>query len=156
MPSTGRAIGPVGTAVRAVGGLGLIYLAGAVDGLPWDVEWYDPIVGLVVLPAIMIAVGLAARRYARGAVRFTGPVGTAVNLAVIVPLVSADYTSGGTVLFYGATMLAAAWLGQPGCEATVVSNLVLGRNDQIGCPPLAPIDEVEARLRRRGMTGSTR
>jgi hypothetical protein len=84
MPSTGRSIGPVGTAARAVGGLGLIYLAGAVDGLPWDVDWYDPIVGLVALPAIMVALGLVVRPYAPGPIRFTEPVGLALNLAVIV------------------------------------------------------------------------
>jgi hypothetical protein len=75
---------------------------------------------------------------------------------VIVTLVSTDYTAGGAILFYGASMLAAAWLGEPECESTVVSNLALRRDDQIGCPPLAPIDEAEPRLRRRGMTGSAR
>jgi hypothetical protein len=92
MPSTRRRIGPVGTAVRAAGGLGLIYLAGAVDGTPWDVDWYDPLVGFVVLPAIMLAVVLTARRYAVGPIRFTGPVGIGVNAAVIVALLSSDYT----------------------------------------------------------------
>lgn len=120
MPSTRRRIGPVGTAVRAAGGLGLIYLAGAVDGTPWDVDWYDPLVGFVVLPAIMLAVVLTARRYAVGPIRFTGPVGIGVNAAVIVALLSSDYTAGGAVLFYGASMLLAAWLGLPGCEATVL------------------------------------
>lgn len=152
MFSTGRRIGPVGTAVRAAGGLGIVYLAGAVDGLPWDLNWYDPIVGLVLLPAIMIAVGLAVRRYATGPIRFTGPVGIALNFAVIVALVSSEYTAGGAALFYGASMLVAAWLRQPGCEATVVSNLVLHRDDQIGCPTLSLIDKAEARLRRRDST----
>jgi hypothetical protein len=66
---------------------------------------------------------------------------------VIVALLSSDYTAGGAVLFYGTSMLLAAWLGLPGCEATVVSNLVLKRADQLGCPALAPLDEAEARLR---------
>jgi hypothetical protein len=140
-----RRIGPVGTVVRTLGGLGLIYLAGAVDGLPWDVDWYDPIVGFVVLPLIMVAVGLGVRRYASRPIRLTGPLGTALNLALIVALVSTDYTAGGAILFYGASMLVAAWLGQPGCETTVVSNLVLRRDDQIGCPTLFPIDECEPR-----------
>jgi hypothetical protein len=70
--------------VRASGGLGLIYLAGAADGLSWDVDWYDPIVGLVALPAIMVALGLVVRPYAPGPIRFTEPVGLALNLAVIV------------------------------------------------------------------------
>ena len=117
-PSTARKIGPVGTAVRTLGGLGLIYLAGAVDGLPWDVDWYDPIAGFVVLPLIMVAVGL------------------------------------GAILFYGASMPIAACLGQPGCEGTVVSNLVLRRDDQIGCPTLFLIDDAEARLGRGDTTAA--
>jgi hypothetical protein len=138
--------------VRTLGGLGLIYLAGAVDGLPWDVDWYDPIVGFVVLPMIMVAVGLVARRYASRPIHLTGPLGILLNLAVIVALVSNDYTAGGAVLFYGASMLVAAWIGQPGCETTVVSNLVLRRDDQIGCPTLFLIDDVEARSRPRDTT----
>jgi hypothetical protein len=45
-------------------------------------------------------------------------------------------------------MLIAAGRGQAGCEATVISNWRLGREDQIGCPAFTPIDEVEARFRR--------
>jgi hypothetical protein len=142
-PSTKRRIGPLGTTLRVGAGLGLLYLAGALDGLPWDVSWYDPIVGLVVLPALSVALGLMARRFASGPVRFTGPAGTALNLATIVALFSNEYTAGGAALFYGATILAAAWVGQPGCEGTVVSNLVLRRDDQIGCPIFALIDELE-------------
>jgi hypothetical protein len=140
--------------VRTLGGLGLIYLAGAVDGPPWDVGWYDPIVGFVVLPLIMIAVGLGVRRYASRPIHLTGPVGIALNLAVIVGLVSNEDTAGGAILFYGASMLVAAWLGQPGCESTVVSNLVLRRDDQIGCPTLFLIDNAEVRVRRGGRTAA--
>ena len=39
----------------------------------------------------------------------------------------------------------AAWRAQPGCEATVLSNLILSRDDQIGCPAFTPIDALEAR-----------
>jgi hypothetical protein len=145
MPPGARGIAPVGTVVRILGGLGLIYLAGAADGLPWDVDWYDPIVGFVVLPLIMVALALGVRRYASRPIRLTGPLGTLLNLAVIVGLVSSEYTAGGAILFYGASMLVAAWLGQPGCETTVVSNLVLRRDDQIGCPTLFLIDDAEAR-----------
>jgi hypothetical protein len=142
-----RRIGPVGTAVRVAGGLGLIYLAGA-NGLSWDVEWYDPIIGLAVLPAIMLAVGLVARRHATGSLHLTGPMWTCLHCVVIVALVANPYTGGGAALFYGATMLIAAWRGQPGCEITVIPNVILRRDDQIGCPTLSLIDEAEARLRR--------
>jgi hypothetical protein len=59
------------------------------------------------------------------------------------------YTSVGTTLFYGLTLLVAALRGQPGCEATVLPNLILNRDDQIGCPMFTPIDRAEARARRR-------
>jgi hypothetical protein len=55
--TTERRIGPVGTSLRVLVGLGVLYLAGAVDGLPWDVDWYDPLVGFVALPAIALAMG---------------------------------------------------------------------------------------------------
>jgi hypothetical protein len=147
--TTKRRIGPMGTAVRLAGGLGLIYLAGA-DGLSWDVRWYELVIGLAVLPAIMLAVGLVARRHKTGPLRLTGPTWTCLNCAVIVALVASPYTSGGALLFYGATMLVAAWRGQSGCEITVIPNVVLGRDDQIGCPTLSLIDDAEARLRRTG------
>jgi hypothetical protein len=144
--TSGRRIGPVATSLRVVVGLGLLYLA------LWGVEWYEPLVGFVALPAIALALGLAARRYASGPVRFDGPLARAVNCAAIVALVVNPYTGGGATLFYGATLLVAAWRGLPGCEATLLPNLILGRDDQIGCPTFSPIDEVEARLRRGGAT----
>jgi hypothetical protein len=147
--TTGRRIGPAGTAVRIAGGLGLLYLAGA-DGLSWGVRWYEPVIGLAVLPAVMLAVGLVSRRHKTGPLRLTGPMWTCLNCAVIVALVVNPYTGGGALLFYGATMLVAAWWGQPGCEITVIPNVILRRDDQIGCPTLSLIDEAEARLRHTG------
>jgi hypothetical protein len=145
MSSTKRRIGPAGTALRLIVAAAMVYLAGAMDGLPWSVAWYDPALGLVALPALTILLGLAARRYARRPLRFTGPAGHAVNCVVIVALVVNPYTGGAAALFYAATLLVAAWRGQPGCEVTVVSNWLLRRDDQIGCPLFAPIDASEAR-----------
>jgi hypothetical protein len=144
-----RRIGPVGTALRITVGLGLLYLAGGADGLSWGVEWHDPVLGLVALPATTVVLGLAARRYAVQPLRFTGPLGHALNCAVIVALVSNPYTGAAATLFYGATLLGAAWRGVPGCEMTVLSNWILRRDDQVGCPIFSPIDAVEARRRGR-------
>ena len=144
-----RGIGPVGTALRAVTGLGLLYLAvGAGGPSDWGIEWYDPVVGFVALPAIAVVLGLAARRLAGHPVRFNGPLGVATNVVVIAALASNPYTGGGAALFYGAMLLIAAWRGQAGCEATVLPNLILGRDDQIGCPTFSPIDALEHHLRR--------
>jgi hypothetical protein len=156
MARTTRGIGPVGAAARVLAGFGLLYIAGGANGLSWGIEWQDAIIGLIALPVLMVAFGLAARRYARGPVNFTGPLGIALNLAVIVALIANDHTGGGATIFYGTMMLIAAWRGQAGCEGTVVSNWILGRDDQIGCPPFTPIDEVEAHLRRRHAPAAAR
>jgi hypothetical protein len=150
MTANRRRIGPIGTTLRVAVGLGLLGLAG------WGIDWYDPLVGLVGLPAIALALGLGARRYAAEPVRFDGPLGTTLNCALIVALAVNPYTASGTALFYGATLLIAAWRGQPGCEATVIPNLILHRDDQIGCPTFTPIDQAEARMRRKGATAASR
>lgn len=144
-----RRIGPIGTTTRLLAAAGLLYLA-FFDGTSWGLEWYDAAVGLGVLPAAVIAFGFGARRYASGPVRFTGSAGTTANCLVLIALAVNPYTAGGAALFYGATLLLAAWRAQPGCEATVLSNGILGRDDQLGCPVFSPIDEAEARLQARG------
>jgi hypothetical protein len=148
MARTTRDIGPIGTAIRVLSGVGLLYIASGASLASWGIESQDAVIGLIALPALIVGVGLVARRYADGPIRFTGPLGIAVNLAVIVALIANDYTGGGATIFYGTTLLIAAWRGQGGCEGTVISNWVLGRDDQIGCPTFTPIDEVEARFRR--------
>ena len=156
MVTTSRQIGPVGTVARALSGLGLLYVAGGASIGSWAIEPQDAVIGLIALPALMIGLGLLARRYAGGPIRFTGPLGVAVNLAVILALVGNDFTGPeGAAIFYGVTLLIAAWLGRAGCEATVISNLALGRDDQIGCPALTPIDAAEAHRRRRLATAHT-
>jgi hypothetical protein len=141
-------IGSIGAVSRVLVGLGLLYLALA-DGGSWGLAWHEPLLGLVAFPAAMVVFALGARRFAEGPVRFDGPVGIAANTALIVALVLIDYTASAAALFYGATLLVAAWRAQPGCEATVLSNWILGRDDQIGCPTFTPLDEAEARLAAR-------
>ena len=143
-----RRIGAIGTASRAFGGLGLVYLA-LVSGLSWGLAWHEAVLGLIAFPAAPVAIGLAARRYADGPLRFTGQLGLALNTAVIVALYVNPYTADAAALFYGLTLLVAAWRALPGCEATVLSNWILRRDDQIGCPVFTPIDDAEARLRDR-------
>jgi hypothetical protein len=156
MVRTSREIGPIGTAARIVTALALLYIVGGSTIASWNIDLHDALIGLVALPALMLAVGLAARRYADGPIHFTGPLGIALNLMVIVALIANDATAPGATLFYGATMLIAAWRGQAGCEGTVISNWVLGRDDQIGCPTFTPIDEVEARFRRAAAIADAR
>lgn len=155
--SPARAIGPIGTGVRILLGLALMALgylnepAGLIGGL----QLHDLLLGLVALPAASIAVGLLARRYSDRPLRFTGAAGTAVNLGVLAVLFANRYTAGAAALFYGATLLIAAWRGRAGCEFTIVSNVILGRDDQIGCPVLTPIDLVEQRRQRAASRGTS-
>ena len=144
-----RRIGPIGTTSRVLGGLGLLYLALSDGSLSWGLRWYDVALGLVVLPAVMLGVGLAAGRFGNGPVRFTGPLSLAVNAALGVALFANQHTAGGAALFVGTTLLVAARLAQPGCELSVLSNAILHRDDQIGCFVFTPIDELERRLSAR-------
>jgi hypothetical protein len=143
-----RRIGPIGTTTRLIAAAALLYLA-LFDGTTWGLRWYDAVLGLVLLPALILALALVARHRGTGAIRFTGAAGTMLNCAVIVALLANRYTAGGAELFYGLTLIAAAWRAQPGCEATVISNWILRRDDQIGCPTFSPIDHAEARRANR-------
>ncbi len=143
-----RRIGPAGTAVRVTMGIFLLYLA-LVDGgtlFDWELEWRETILGLVVFPAVMMLIALVAGRYSERPLRFMGPLGFAANTALIAVLLQAHQTHDAALLFYGVSFPIAAWRDLPGCEMTVISNLALNRDDQIGCPVVAPVDAVEGRL----------
>jgi hypothetical protein len=137
------ALGSWGTLARVAVGLLSIYLA-----LFWrDPEWSDAALGLVVMPALVVTGVLLWTRRRPGPIRATGPVGHLVNLAVLIPLFSLPATAGASFLFYGASMLVAAARRTGGCEVTAISNALLKRDDQVGCPLFAPLDMAEARLR---------
>jgi len=79
-----------------------------------------------------------------------------LNCAVIIGLVVDPYTARGAELFYGATLLVAAWRGQPGCENTVISNWILGRDDQVGCPVFSRSTSSRLGAPRLQLSGSLR
>lgn len=135
-----RRIGPIGTTVRAVLGLALLAFA-----LSRHVEPYEIVLGLVVFPAVMVSIGLIGQRFVGRPIRFTGSGGIALNCVVIVVLFAIPYTEGAAALFYGVSLMVAAARGAPHCEATILSNVILRNDDQIGCPTLTPIDSFERR-----------
>jgi hypothetical protein len=138
------AIGPLGVASRLVVGVLLIGLA-----VFWrDPSWTDLALALA-LAAIFVCAGALLAQAGSAPVRATGPVGHLLNAAVFVPLFIIPATAGAAFLFYGASMLVAATRRSGGCEVTAISNAVLDRDDQVGCMIFAPVDIVEARLRRR-------
>lgn len=131
---------------RVAAGIALVYFAVLGGDFSWNLDWRDVALGLAVFPGVMLAVGLAAGRFAAGPLRYTGPVAIALNCVVIALLLLNPYTGGGAELFYGTSLLVGAWRRQPDCEATVLSNWLLRRDDQIGCPVFTPVDLAEARL----------
>ena len=146
MQGSARRIGPVGTSFRALFGLGFLYF-GLFDGVfTWGLAWWEAVVGLILFPALMVSIGLAAKRFADGPLRATGAGAVALNLVVLVALVSVLETRDAAFLFYGVSLLLAAWRALPDCEITVLSNVLLRRDDQIGCPVFSPIDQAEAGL----------
>ncbi|MGH3259148.1 MAG: hypothetical protein ACRDOU_27745 [Streptosporangiaceae bacterium] len=142
-PGGVRRIGPIGTWSRVVVGVGLVVVGFLGTIHPSGIAWYEIVLGLVALPLLMVVVALIVGHYRSSPLRLTGPLGTGINCLVIVGLASNHITGPTVELFYGATLLVAAWRAQPGCEATVISNSVLSRDDQIGCPLFSPIDHAE-------------
>jgi len=145
-----RAIGPIGTIARlATGGclIALIVLA-ATRG---DLQVHEVLLGVVGLPVMVIATVLTVTRIfgTTAHLNATGPVGTLINLGMIVALLAVPQTSEIAYFFYGIPMFLAAWRGYPGCEMMAISNFVLPRHDELGCPWFWPVDTLESRLTRR-------
>lgn len=144
-PDSARRIGRIGTAVRVIIGLALVTVGLLGTIRPYGVVWAQVIVGVVALPLFTVGIGCVVSRYRFDSLRLTGPLATCVNCLLIVALATNRVTGPPVELFYGLSLLTAAWRGHPDCEVTVMSNLVLGRDDQVGCPLFSPLDEIERR-----------
>jgi hypothetical protein len=108
------------------------------------------ILGAVAFPAAVLALHWWSIRRRAAPLRATGPVATTINMVVLIALFLVPFYAPriyfiGTAaaVFYGASMLLAALRGRAGCEVTAISNWVLGRDDQVGCPVFTPIDSLE-------------
>jgi len=145
----GRQIGLWGTVARALVGTG--FLVGAVVTRP---TLADALLGLLVMPSIVVGI-LAMRGKNATPLRLDGPLAHITNIAVAIVLLGVRIQIGSVLdlqtaalLFYGASMLLAAWRGMGACELFAISNALRRRDDQLGCPLFLPIDSVEA-VRRR-------
>ena len=151
-----RAIGPVGTIARVMVAAGLYWFAFAdTRGLTWFVA----LLGLVVFPGVLLVAQALRARFSSAPLCATGPVGHAVNAAIIVGLVVLPFppdVRDATALFYAASLLVAAWRGYAGCEVLAIPNWLLRRNDQVGCLFFSPLDELEARMTGRKIADSMR
>lgn len=158
----GRRIGPIGTAARVVLGVPLLtfgVLGGRLSVAGGQVRTgFSPLsvaLGLVALPAVLLAWQWLRSRRAPTRLQATGPLATTLNMLVffallLTPLYAPplSFTSDAAAVFYGASMLIAAMRGYAGCEVLAVSNWLLRRDDQVGCMVLSPIDHVEHGLGR--------
>jgi hypothetical protein len=156
-----RAIGAAGTTARVLVGLGLLgsvawgHLRDGFYPAPWQL-------GLVGFPAALLAWQWLRARRVPASLRATGPVGYLLNLAVFLALYLTPWyvpalkaTSDAALLFYGASMLLVALRGDAGCEVLALPSVLLGRDDQVGCPAFAPIDQLEHyRARHHDGSGS--
>jgi hypothetical protein len=148
-----REIGLWGTAARV--GIGL-WLVGSVAYGHLTRGWHSTawLLGLVVFPAILTGWRWqTARRHVRP-MRANGPIAHVVAVGIFLILYfswwyapALDVASDAGLLFYGASMLAAALRGQAGCEVFAFSNWLLRRDDQIGCALFWPLDTIDARHR---------
>ena len=152
-----RRIGALGTAARVL--VAAVFLAPGLAGR-FDPE--DVVVGLLVFPAVLLVWQRWRSRRTPARLDATGPRGFALNAAVFAALYLTPLyaplltpTSDGVLIFYGASMLLAAVRGYAGCEVLAISNVLLRRDDQVGCLLFSPIDASERRLRRR-MAGRRR
>jgi hypothetical protein len=144
-----RRIGLVGTAARvavALWMLGSVVHGHFSSGFVWP-AWA---LGLVGLPALLLALQWLRARRDPARIQATGPVGHALNVAVFLALYLTPwnapafrFTSDAALLFYGASMLLAVLRGYGGCEVLAVSNWLLGRDDQVGCVAFWPSDALE-------------
>ena len=132
-------IGPIGAAARLVVGTTLIVLA-----LFWrDPQWHDAALGVLAFPGVIAAALWLRARVRPAPLRAIGPLAHLLNLVVAAVLFALPATAGPTFVFYGASMLVAALRRTGGCEVTAISNLLLHRDDQIGCALFGPIDLLE-------------
>lgn len=79
-----RSIGPVGTLARIIVGGGLIALA-LWNPEPWNgrgFEWYDPVLGLIAFPAVILAAQWLRTRFATEVLEATQPIAYCLNIAL--------------------------------------------------------------------------
>jgi hypothetical protein len=141
-----RRIGPIGTAARLVIGVAFLAIATAVVG----VGLLEILIGLVAANLAVVAT-LALRGRNASPLRATGAAGHCLNCALIALFFV--LLPGGAFLFYGSSILIAAAAGTRGCEMLAVSNVILRRDDAIGCPLFAAIDGLDARDLRHAHAG---
>lgn len=119
-----------------------------------QIQYASLALGLLLLPAVLVFWQWMRLRRDPSRLEATGPLPTAINIAVFALLVSTasipaiSFVGFAAMVFYGASLLLAALRGYAGCEVLAASNWFLRRDDQIGCLVLSPVDGWEDQYRR--------
>jgi hypothetical protein len=151
-----RALGPIGTAARAIAGTVLVLVPIASHGLArWDI-----FAALIVLPALSVALD---RLLAAGVTRLAEVSGRlasdvtrtwTVHLTALVAILASataltyvtPIDAGAIWLFFGVSLVVAAVRGDAGCEAVAIPNAIFRRRERTGCVAFALVDSLEGRL----------
>ena len=151
--SSPRLIGRWGALARVALGTamaGSVLYGHAARG--WHVEAW--LLGFVLFPAVVLAAARWRARHNPAPLHATGPISHVLNIALFAALYltwwyapALDVVSDAALLFYGTSMIVAAVRGYAGCEVIAVSNLLLRRNDVVGCAVFGPIDALEGQRR---------
>jgi hypothetical protein len=148
----GRAIGPVGTAVRVFAGV----LALAVAGLWQGLGWWDVAAAAIAFPLVGLSAWwlLSARGphpWPASAIAGDG-LGYAESLLAVAIAAALTFVTPADQpavwAWLGGSLLLAAARGDGGCEALALANALGGRRDHGGCVLFTPLDAAEGRRRR--------
>lgn len=152
----GRAIGPLGTISRLLLGPLLIYF-GFNSPIAYIISpnqiyvnashWDDLIIGVLIFPSLLVAWQLIRQKYKPERLKALGSSGTIINTIITIALFYTPFHH--AMWFYlGVSLLVAAIRGYAGCEVLAISNWVTGRDDQVGCIVLSPIDALEKKSKK--------
>jgi hypothetical protein len=151
MQQNGRELGSFGTAARLI--VGSLLMGSVIHGqLMTHIAPATWALGLLGFPALMLIWhGWRARRHPAPIVD-AGPLISVLGVALFLALYltwwyapALAVTSDAALIFFGSSLLLAAFRGDAGCEILAVSNWLLRRHDQIACAAFFPIDALERR-----------
>ena len=148
-----RAIGPIGTIVRILLGIGMF----AAAFFPDRPQGWQLALGLAGMPAAFVVWQLLRARWDPRPADDTA-AGVVASVVLGTALLGFTQTRPAALLFGGLSLLVAGIRGYAGCEITAVGNWLLRRDDRVGCVVLSPVDAAERHLRQEssGLRGLAR
>ena len=146
-----RDIGPLGTVARLV--VGLLLVGSVIYGqLATHLTPASWALGLLGFPALVLAWHRWRVHRHPAPIADTSLLSSLLGVALFLALYftwwyapALSVTSDAALLFFGGSMLLAAFRGDAGCEIWSASNWLLHRHDQIACTVFFPIDALERR-----------